>query len=141
MKRVLYLLLAFTILLSVILTGCSEEEATPATPKETTTQSLSLPWEDGSKLPEDYTYEEFEKLTAEQQLAFQKTFESPEDFNSWLLNAEKARVEVPWDNGGKQPVDYTWEEFEALSDEQKMVFQNSFEDNKDFEEWYYRVTQ
>ena len=48
-------------------------------------------------------------------------------------------VVSPWENGGKQPEDYTWEEFEALSDEQQMAFQNSFEDNKDFENWYYKV--
>ena len=42
----------------------------------------------------------------------------------------------PWDEkGAKQPSEYTWEEFEALSAAQQMAFQNSFESIDDFDKW------
>ena len=37
----------------------------------------------------------------------------------------KQQSDLPWDNGGKQPIEYTWEEFEALSEEHKIAFEDA----------------
>lgn len=104
------------------------------------------PWENENKKPKDYTWEEFEVLTAEQQIAFQNSFKSQEKFDEWLQSVtenagqEENTINLPWENGGKQPKDYTWEEFEALVPEQQIAFQNAFENQEDFEKWMDSVT-
>lgn len=42
---------------------------------------------------------------------------------------------IPWENGGKQPIEYTWEEFEKLSGEQQEIFVESFDSAEEFEKW------
>ena len=139
MKRIKPLILIIVIMMMLFVTGCDKNSDT-ASPSQATPDSISVPWDNGGKQPKDYTYEEFEALTAEQQLAFQKTFKTQDEFNDWLNKAQWVPVDVPWENGGKKPAEYTWDEFKALSDEQQMAFQSSFEDSNGFEEWYYRVS-
>ncbi len=98
-----------------------------------------LPWENGGKKPENYTMEEFEALTEEQQMAFQNSFDNSEEFEEWMQNSEANGTKLPWENGEKEPSEYTWEEFEALTGEQQMAFQNSFDSNEDFENWMQSV--
>lgn len=106
------------------------------------TAEIETPWKNGGKQPKDYTWEEFEALTAEQQMAFQSSFEKSEDFEKWMEEAQgTTEIETPWENGGKQPKYYTWEEFEALTVEQQMAFQNSFKDADGFEKWMESVTE
>ncbi len=95
------------------------------------------PWdEDGAKQPSEYTWEEFEALSAAQQMMFQNSFESFEEFDEWMWKAQVNTEKNPWDRkGAKQPSEYTWEEFEALSAAQQMAFQNSFESVEDFDKW------
>ena len=138
MKKIKLLAFFMIIMMLFVITGCNDSK--PDTDSTVSADSVAVPWENSDKQPKDYTYEEFEELTAEQQLEFQDSFETIDEFNQWLNEAQWVSVEVPWDDGGKSPSEYTWEEFEALSDEQQIVFQNSFEDNKDFEEWYYKVS-
>lgn len=94
-----------------------------------------LPWENGGKAPADYSWEEFEALSAELQIAFQDSFETMADFDNWLMNAQDHRSDLPWENGGKRPEDYTWAEFEALSPEHQIIFQSSFAEEDGFEVW------
>ncbi len=98
-----------------------------------------VPWEDGGKVPSEYTWEEFEALAANQQIVFQNSFESDDAFEEWMEKASDIGTDVPWKNGGKAPSDYTWEEFEALTADQQMVFQNSFENIEKFDEWLNKV--
>lgn len=93
------------------------------------------PWDDGGKLPSEYTWEEYEALTDEAKGAFQKSFADITDFDAWLTEAQ-ANASRPWENGGKQPSEYTWEEYEALSDFLKDAFFESFENIEDFDEWF-----
>lgn len=102
------------------------------------------PWEKaGAKQPKDYSWAEFEALTGEQQMAFQSSFDSQEDFDAWLRKNDPQEaanaIEIPWENGGKQPDQYTWAEFEALSAELQMIFQNSFGSFEAFDAWLHRV--
>ena len=91
-------------------------------------------WEDGGKQPAEYTWEEYEAMSLEQQAEFQKSFESIQAFDEWVMQAQ-ANVVRPWENGGKQPADYTWEEYEALSDFLKEAFFESFETPQAYEQW------
>ncbi len=101
----------------------------------------ALPWEQGGKAPSAYSWEEFEALSGELQIAFQEAFADFEAFDAWLRANQPTEpgLVIPWENGGKQPVDYTWAEFEALSGELQMAFQDSFEHFEDFEAWLGRV--
>ena len=49
---------------------------------------LAKPWENGGKPVEEYTWEEFEALTAELQEAFFEAFESAAAFESWMKKAK-----------------------------------------------------
>ena len=103
--------------------------------------SPANPWEAaGAKQPADYTWAEFEALTAGQQIAFQNSFSSIEAFDEWLQEAQSAGSSSeqtnPWEaEGAKQPADYTWAEFEALTAGQQMAFQNSFGSIEEFDKW------
>ncbi|MBE6622766.1 MAG: S-layer homology domain-containing protein [Ruminococcaceae bacterium] len=97
----------------------------------------NVPWENGGKMPEDYTWEEFQDLTTVQQDKFFEWFESPEAFEQWqdkVLGLEEMQ-NVPWENGGKMPEDYTWEEFQNLTTVQQDKFFEWFESPEAFEQW------
>ena len=96
-----------------------------------------MPWENGGKQPSAYTWAEFEALSGAEQMAFQQWFDDMDAFDAWMEDAqwEGSREEMPWENGGKQPSEYTWAEFERLTDAQQMAFQNWFDSVEDFEEW------
>lgn len=97
------------------------------------------PWENGGKLPNEYTWEEFEALTGAQQIAFQNWFKSDKDFVAWMEDAQSVKPDHPWENGGKLPNEYTWEEYEALTGAQQMAFQNWFDPFEAFEAWMWSV--
>ena len=110
--------------------------------KVQTEEKKDVPWENGGKKPKNYTWEEFESLPPEQQIIFQNSFKKTEDFEKWMVKAqEELESEKPWENGGKKPKDYTWEEFEALTAEQQMAFQNSFKSQEKFDEWMQSVAE
>lgn len=98
-------------------------------------QSVTLPWEvSGAKQPKDYTFEEFDALSQSQKNAFIAAFQSTEEFNKWADAAQTG--DLPWKQpGAKQPKDYTYEEFNQLSDNQKLQFIAEFESREAFEEW------
>lgn len=104
---------------------------------------ISVPWDSfGSKKPKDYTWEEFEALTAEQSIAFQN-YLGESGFEAWMQEAQnQITIPVPWEeDGAKQPEDYTWEEFEALTPEQSIAFQNSFDSFEDFDAWMQKALE
>ena len=99
----------------------------------------TYPWEAGGKQPEEYTWEEYEALTPGEKDAFFDSFESVEAFDAWMENAVNASLACPWENGGKQPCEYTWEEYEALTPAQKELFFDSFASWEEFQAWMERV--
>ena len=106
----------------------------------TGTGAMPRPWEQtGAKKPEEYTWEEFLDLDPELQIAFQNAFGSADAFEEWMnrvMPTEPEQAAYPWDQpGAKQPKDYTWEEFLALSPELQIIFQNSFGSVDALEEW------
>lgn len=90
----------------------------------------------------EYTWEAFLQMTPEEQIAFQNAFPSGEDFASWMEKAEaeqqgKTSKGYPWNApGGKQPEDYTWEEFENLTGEDQIAFQSAFDSADGFSVWF-----
>ena len=86
--------------------------------------------------PSEYTLKEYDALSEEDKKAFEDSFDSFDDFSTWMTNEINAKTEMPWDvSGAKQPKDYNWEEYEKLSDEQKDEFKNSFSSEKAFDKW------
>jgi len=102
---------------------------------------VDIPWENGGKQPEEYTLEEYEALSATLQALFENSFESRTAFEEWMLAAQYAQIGVPWADGGKEPGAYTWAEFEALTAQQQILFQNSFETIDAFDRWMQQAQQ
>jgi hypothetical protein len=98
-----------------------------------------IPWDEPkAKQPEDYTLEEYENLEDPQQLAF-RVWLGVEEFEAWLAEAQLPKEANPWEKpGAKQPKDYTWEEFAALTVNQQMAFQNYLGEDG-FEAWLDKV--
>ena len=96
-----------------------------------------MPWDNGGKTPDQYTWEELQALTDIQKEYFFEWFDSAEEYEKWLNNArpKKPSETMPWDNGGKPPDQYTWEEMQALTDVQKERFFEWFESAEKFETW------
>ncbi len=103
---------------------------------EATTEVAGAPWEEENRQPSDYTLGEFKELSADEQLEFQQSFESPEKFEEWMNEATTEAADTPREEENKQPSDYTREEYEALSPEKQMEFQNSFDNPDEFEKWF-----
>ena len=116
-------------------------------PVEETAQ-LEKPWENDSHAVSEYTWEEFQALSGDQQEAFFEAFESAEAFEAWLNGVkpdgisgieEGMQIEKPWENDGRAVSEYTWEEFQALSGDQQEAFFEAFESAEAFNEWMAKV--
>lgn len=97
-----------------------------------------IPWENGGKQPSEYSWDEYNALSKEQQEAFYKSFESHEDLLLWYNRVQPGSgvtSDLPWENGGKQPSEYTWEEVQAMPEEMQEEFFNSFDSMEEFEKW------
>jgi len=116
----------------------------PTDPDQGGSGSGLNPWEyPNAKQPADYSYAEFEALAPEQQMAFQNHLGTA--FDAWLDkvqggngggNGDSGSGLNPWEYpGAKQPADYTYAEFEALSIAQQMAFQNYFGSIDAFDAW------
>jgi len=102
------------------------------------TEKLELPWDkEGSKQPKDYTWAEYAALSIQLQMAFQRSFGNDAAFESWMNQAQAAVIpKNPWEEeGAKQPWNYTWAEFEALTTMQQLAFQETFESSEAFLNW------
>lgn len=100
---------------------------------------VDVPWDaEGAKNPDAYTWEEYNNLTMDQQALFFNWFENEAAFEAWRAQQVPAEstANAPWDQpGAKQPCDYTWEEYLALSVQDQSMFFNSFGGDKAFAEW------
>ena len=99
----------------------SETERKEESTEDVEITEEDLPWNNGGKLPTEYTASEFYELSAGMRFYFMEWFESTEAFDEWLMHAEEQEViaKLPWNNGGKMPSDYTASEFYELSAEQR----------------------
>lgn len=89
----------------------------------------------------DVTWEDFMAMDEWDQQEFMNSFESIEAFERWLEKHQDTPIideDMPWEDGGKQPEDYTLEEYLELNDDQKIAFRLTFESEEDFEDWLIR---
>ena len=110
----------------------------------TQSNKIPCPWdEEEAKQPSEYTWDEFMALTNNEKEAFVESFENPGDYDIWLAKVHRtsADIDVPWKNGGKQPQEYTWDEFMALTNNEKEAFIESFENSGDYDMWLVKVGQ
>ncbi len=99
---------------------------------------IYLPWENGGKPPYEYSWDEYNELSKEQQLAFGDSFASPEELLLWYNRVQPGSGTtsgLPWEDGGKKPSEYTWEEVQAMPEEMQEAFFNSFDSLAEFEKW------
>ncbi len=126
-KCIILMILSFCVLCS----GCSASKNSDLS----STSEIDPPWENGGKLPAEYSWEEFVDLDGALQIKFQNSFGSDEEFEEWMIDAQSEKEEIPWENNEKNPSEYTWDEFVSLSGYLQIQFQNSFSNSEEFEKW------
>ena len=103
-----------------------------------------LQWNKPGKLPSEYTWEEYQALKPEEQEAFYGWFGSVSAFEMWMDRAKPQETVPPvmgWNKPGKKPNEYTWEEYQALSPEEKDAFYSWFDSMEAFESWMNSVKE
>ena len=91
---------------------------------------------DYNKVVTEFTWEEFNELKPSEQIKFQDSFDSDMAFEAWMEKAQGIEEDnVPWEEGGKQPNEYTWQEFNDLSKANQIKFQESFKNIDEFDKW------
>ena len=100
-----------------------------------------LPWESGGKQPVNYSWDEYLSVEGALKDSFFESFASSEEFDkgknsvSTTEAPESTDVSLPWEKEGKQPQEYTWEEYQALDDSFKDAFFEAFGSVEAFDEW------
>ena len=110
----------------------------PTEPVDTNGPTVNLP----GKNAEEFTWEEYQALTPEEQMLFPDYFESMDAYHVWYerVKPQETEARVPEiELGDKKPEDYTWEDYQQLSIEEKMFFPDYFESYEAYQEWYDRV--
>lgn len=95
------------------------------------------------KDPASFTWEEYTRLTPEQQAQFPDTFESLDAYNAWYQivygQAGEDAEQIPLENdylNGRDPAGFTWEEYNQLTPEQQAQFPDHFESMDAYKNWY-----
>ena len=105
-------------------------------PEETTEPLPS--WNKPGKPPNEYTWEEYQMLSLQEQDAFYLWFGSVDRFEQWRDSVKPSETTEPtptWNKPGKTPDEYTWEEYQKLSPEEQDAFFMWFENVTAFEAW------
>lgn len=105
------------------------------TPEDTTPV-----WDKSGKTPSEYTLEEYQTLSPEEQDAFYHWFASEDEFMSWMNDAMPEPEEEEDPDWEKTPQDYTWEEYQSLTPQEQEVFYHWFGSVEEFEAWMNEVT-
>lgn len=131
----------------------SQPDTTPATtpqPSQTDINTTTIPL--SQKSPEEYTWDEYCSLPADEQVLFPDRFPSMEAFNAWYdrvspagpsqttpqttPGAQQTAPAGPViDLQGKRPEELTWKEYESLTPEQQAIFPDLFESMDAFYAW------
>lgn len=105
-------------------------------------EHLVSKWDTSGKDPDQYTWEEYQALSNEEQDAFFLWFDTEDAFESWMETAkpkESTPLDLTWDKPGKDPDAYAWEEYQALSAEEQEVFYQWFNSEMEYEAWLERA--
>ena len=100
---------------------------------------------DEIKNPESYTWEQYQALTPEEKMMFPDYFENMDEYNVWYESVAPTGDEganIPKvDLAGKNPEDFTWEDYQKLSIEEKMIFPDYFDSFEAYQKWYDSVCE
>ena len=102
------------------------------------TEPSTSQWNKPGKLPSEYTWEEYQQLTYEEQDSFFEWFGSVEAFETWMNSVRPVETEPStpqWNKPGKLPSEYTWEEYQQLTYEEQDSFFEWFGSVEAFETW------
>ncbi len=95
------------------------------------------------KEPTGFTWEEYQNLTPEEQMLFPDYFDSMEEYNNWYKSVKPKDDDnntVPTINlNGKEPTDFTWEEYQSLTIDERAIFPDYFESFGEYQRWYESV--
>lgn len=119
-------------------------EAWMSEAKPAETEPADPSWNIPGKKPKDYTWEEYQKLSPEQQDAFYNWFASMSAFEAWMDSAkpdESSTENVSWNKPGKNPDEYSYDEYQALSAEDQELFYQWFDSRDAFEAWMDQAEQ
>lgn len=95
-------------------------------------------WNKPGKTPDEYTWEEYQKLDKKDQDAFFLWFGSADQFEKWVESVKPEETTAPlpgWNKPGKKPNEYTWEEYQRLSLQEQDAFYLWFGSVDRFEQW------
>jgi hypothetical protein len=88
------------------------------------------------KAPDAYTWDEYQSMSAKEQDRLFQRFDSTEDFEAWKESVQPQVTEPDFQwNEEKLPVEHSWEEYSALTEEQKEAFFQWFDSKDAFESW------
>lgn len=138
MKRRAFICLLVATAIGLLSGGCAGKMDKHSEPISGVRQSKEIPWEAGGKQPVEYTWGEFESLSEEQQEAFFESFSEVEEFEAWMMEVQREAV-MPWEREGRLPEEYSWKEYEALTDMQRERFVESFTEPEKFLSWMTEV--
>lgn len=89
------------------------------------------------KAPDAYTWDEYQNMSSKEQERLFNRFDSLEDFEAWKdsVQPQVTEPDFQWNEPGKLPSEYSWEEYSSLTEEKKEAFFRWFESKDAFESW------
>lgn len=91
----------------------------------------------------NYTLDEYQELTPNEKALIPDLFDNEEQYDDWYdslkKNAEKKYHIDALEKGDKKAEDYTWEDYQNLSSDEKMLFPDYFDTFEDYQLWYENV--
>lgn len=98
------------------------------------------------KKPEDLSLEEYNRLSPDEKAVFPDCFGNMEQYEEWYCRVVGQATEVIQpdgdvmvDLGGKEPQEFTLEEYNKLSTAEKAFFPDCFNSMQEYYSWYSRV--
>lgn len=104
---------------------------------------------------QSYTWEDYQKLSAEEKATFPDKFNTMDEYNEWYSKVSSASNVDNFDNNddkqvtkvtdinikGKKASDYTWDDYQKLSNDEKAVFPDYFESMEAYKDWYKKAKE
>lgn len=93
-----------------------------------------LPWEEGGKTPDEYSLDEYLRLSEERQLAFREYFGSDDAFYAWMesqIGEDEPDINEDNQFGGMSLDDFTMDDYFDMDPVDQALFKEQFFDGDD----------
>lgn len=151
-KTIIIILVVVFLLLMGVLLALVKSGGNLSSPETLEQQNIGGPNADDPKAgdflngraPSDFTWEEYQNLTPDQQAAFPDYFESLDAYKSWFEAASDSMEIIPLEDdylNGRDPASFTWKEFTRLTPDQQAEFPDCFESLDAYQAWYQSVCE